>query len=286
VRKTLVWVGIVVLGLILACSHPESNSPVIAEVGSARLTLDDLKAIEADSGNAAYLDDQIRSYVYRWVDRQVLYQAAMEKKLDLRPDIRNELERLRRDLIIQYFLDENLKSEPRISDEEIQRYYNEHQEDFVRDVPEYRYFFLICKSRKTANRLKRELRRGKSFEQIVKENYPQAVVNQFWDSGYVTIEEVLPPIQRVVRTLKPGSLYGPVLAEDGAILVRLVERYGAHSVRSLQQVRTEIEQRLKESHYREQYQKLLVSLKNKYKINYYFDRLQAGKQNTGSQSGS
>jgi len=269
-----------------ACSHQKAESPVIAQVGAARLTLDDLKAIEADSGSTDYLNDQIRSYVYRWVDRQVLYQAALDKKLDLRPDIRRELDRLRQDLIIQYFLDQNIDDHPQITEEEIQQYYVQHRDDFVRDFPEYRYFYLICKDRSTANRLKRQLRKGKSFAEIVKENYPEKVFNQFWDSGTVQIDQVLPPLQRMVRTLKPGSLYGPVLSNNAAILVQLVERYDSHTVRSLEQVRSEIEQRLKESRYREQYQKLLVSLKNRYKINYFFDRLQTGPKDTADQAGS
>ena len=275
-----VWGAVLLMILGLACSHQQKESPVIAQVGPAKLTLDDLRDLEADSANADFMDDQIRSYVYRWVDRQVLYQAALAKKLDLRPDIRKELDQLRKDLIIQYFLDENLKQEPQISEADIQRYYDQHRDDFVRDVAEYRYFFLICKDRATANRIKRELRKGKTFEQVVKENYPDRVINQYWDSGYVPIEKVLPPVQRAVRTLKPGSLYGPVLSGGGAILIRLVERYDANSVRSLEQVRSEIEQRLRESYYREQYQKLLVSLKNRVKINYFFDRLKTGKQDT------
>ncbi|HHM23801.1 MAG TPA: peptidyl-prolyl cis-trans isomerase [Bacteroidetes bacterium] len=281
------WLGPLVVLLVLAgCSGKDQESPVIAQVGRAKLTLADLKDIAPDSLNPAYLDDQLRNYVYRWVDQQVFYQAALDRGLDERPDIRNELQRLKRDLVVQYFLNENLGRVPEVTDQEIEEYYKQHQENFVRDYPEYRYFFLLCRNRSVANRLKRQLRAGKSFEEVVKENYPDNVLNQLWDSGYVRLEGALPPLRRLIQTLKPGTLYGPVAADGAAIVFRLVERYDAHTVRALPLVRDEIEQRLQESHYREQYQRLLVSLKNKYSIHYYFDRLRTGKADSLTGSGS
>ncbi len=145
---------------------------------------------------------------------------------------------------------------------------------------------MICKDRKTANRLKREIRKGKTFAEIVAENYPDAVENQTWDSGIVRLEAVIPALQRVIPKLKPGSLYGPVVSDGNAFLIRLVETYEANTVRDLALVRNEIFQRLKENHYREQYQKLLVSLKNKKHIDLNFDLLKKAISDTLVEDGS
>lgn len=257
----------------LACTGRNDNSPVVARVGHRTLTVKELRAMLPDTGHSPLELQVVRPLIYRWIDREVLYQAAEEARIGEREDIVRQLQQLRRDLLIEYFLADKIATLPEITEAEVKAYYDQNRDYFVRDYPEYRYFYLICKDRKTAIRLKRELREGKDFATLVSENYPQNVLNSEWDSGYVPLERVLPALQRIVPSLQPGTLYGPVMTQGKAVLIRLVERHKANTLKSLEQVRAEIEQRLREEKYREAYQQLLNSLKNKKRIEIHFEAL-------------
>ncbi len=108
-KRKIVFLLLAYLVLLSGCAKENNRSPVIARVGNSALTLDELVAVHPDTSDLVFFEDQIRGYVYRWVDREVLYQAAVEQNLEQNPDIQRELERLKRDLVIQYFLEKNLK---------------------------------------------------------------------------------------------------------------------------------------------------------------------------------
>jgi parvulin-like peptidyl-prolyl isomerase len=70
------------------------------------------------------------------------------------------------------------------------------------------------------------VREGRSFaeaEASVRGTFPDV---QFHASGFVTTEDLLPELQREVRRLRAGEASPPFLTEEGAYLLRVVEREG------------------------------------------------------------
>jgi parvulin-like peptidyl-prolyl isomerase len=70
------------------------------------------------------------------------------------------------------------------------------------------------------------VREGRSFaeaEASVHGTFPDV---QFHASGFVTTEDLLPELQREVRRLRAGEASPPFLTEEGAYLLRVVEREG------------------------------------------------------------
>ena len=264
-----------VLCLIMSgCKEQRQTSPIVARVNNSSLTLEEVKKRLSIDETGGINKGHFENYVYRWIDSEVIYQSAMAEKVDNLIQIQNELERLRRDFIIGYYIDSKLNMPQSIDEEDISKYYQEHQDDFIRDFAEYRYFFLICKDRKIAQALKVELRGGKTFAEISAGHYPDEVLNQIWDSEPVRFEQVIQPLQKSIGQRATGDIYGPVAAQGRHVIYQLVEKHDAGSTRDLEIAKELITQRLKERWYRESYQSLMVSLKSNKKIDLNLDILE------------
>ena len=98
---------------------------------------------------------------------------------------------MKRDLVISYYIEDKMSNLPPISEEDIAKYYQENQAGFQRDYVEFRYYYLICKDRKTAQTVKAALTKGEAIESVVQKNYPESIFNNQWDSGYIPIENVI-----------------------------------------------------------------------------------------------
>lgn len=251
--------------LFIQCNKQTDNSPIVAQVGNSSLTLDELKSQLGNDNSELMSTDYLQSYVYRWVDNEVIYQSALTEGVDKLPLIQNELEKLKRDLIIGYYLDNQVSRSQDISEEDISRYYEENANSFKRNNMEYRYSYLVCKDRQTAQRVKTELNEI-GFETAVKNNYPQDIFNNHWDSGYVAIENVLLSLQKDIARQRISRIYGPVAGDGGFIIYQLVEKHDANSVRDISLVRDQIIRRLHEREYRGRYKELMVLLKSNKKI--------------------
>lgn len=254
------------------CRKEKTDSPVVARVGNAELTIAEVRE-HLGSELENELDSHWQGYVYRWIDNELIYQSAVSEKMDRLPAIKRELERLKRDLIIERYVEEKITSVPKITEEEIAEYYDIHKENFTRDQAEYRYYFIIAKDKATAQKIKNELRAGTSFSQIVQDGFPDYVVNQRWDSDYVRVDQVIQPLQKNISRQRQGNIYGPVTTSAGHVVYQLVEKHDANTVRLLPLVRNNILQRLRETKYRNAYQQLVTSLKNNSKVDLFLSEV-------------
>ncbi len=252
--------------LFLKCTKPVDTSPTVAQVGNTPLTLKEIKNQLGNNSSELISTDYLQSYVYRWIDNEVIYQSALSEGIDKRPFIQDELQKLKRDLVISYYIEDKISNLQAITEQDIAKYYQENQAGFQRDYAEFRYYYLICKDRQTGQTVKAALNNGETIESVIQKNYPENIFNNQWDSGYIPIENVIFSLQRNIARQQTGSFIGPVAGEGGHILYQLVEKHKAGSFRDIELVKNQIIQRLREKRYRERFKELMVSLKSNKKI--------------------
>lgn len=71
-----------------------------------------------------------RQVLDRLVDQQLLIQKALEQKLDRDPQIMTAIENARREILSRSYMDRVLASAPKVSPEEVKKYYADHPELF------------------------------------------------------------------------------------------------------------------------------------------------------------
>ncbi|HDL17585.1 MAG TPA: hypothetical protein ENH29_00855 [Bacteroidetes bacterium] len=247
---------------VFSCHSPQTENSVIAKVGNSILKTEDFATVFGITPDKLENEAELENLIHRWIDEEILFQTAISKGFAGKPEIQEEMKKIRRSIIINYYLDEEMKNIPEISEQRLLEYYNENMDDFAWSETEYKYSYLICNKRKSALAFLREIRKGKGFAEIVEKNHPAIVLNKKWDSGYLPIEKVIPEIKKILVQLKPGRVYGPVTSSSGYIVFKLEKKAAPGTVQDFQLVKDIIKQRLQEDWYSEHYQELLVSLKD------------------------
>lgn len=120
--------------ILLGCEFLEERENMLVQVGESRLTLSKIqeKIPGWDTLSIAQQSDFLKS----WVDEELLYQAALQKKIDKKKNLAEKIERARRKIIIDYLVDE-LTDSITISEKEIEEYYTANPEKFLNGKHRY-----------------------------------------------------------------------------------------------------------------------------------------------------
>lgn len=127
---------LVLLGMKLACGtegeDKTQSSSAIARVHGQYLYKHDLENIGADVTNPQDSVELIEGYIQSWIAKQLMIAKAEEQGGYNKADIERKILDYRYALIVHSFIEKlvNAKLNKEVSQEEIQRYYQEHQENF------------------------------------------------------------------------------------------------------------------------------------------------------------
>lgn len=145
-RKLTIFLGVVVMTLIWSCNpetHPELDDPVLAQVYNKSLVLSDLEGILDDSNSPVDSLHQLQTFVERWVTEAILIHEAENC---VRQDM--NLDKLVRDyrssLVLTNYEQELFAKEldSVITKNDIQQYFDGHQEQFRLRYDIVRYFLV------------------------------------------------------------------------------------------------------------------------------------------------
>lgn len=256
------------------CSREPEKKDVIATVGETSLSLDEvLEEIPAEiKSDVTSLD--IRGYVQRWVNSEVLYQEAVDRKLDDLPDLQKEFAKVKREIMINKLLELSLNDNVDLSEAEIQGFYETNKESFRLDRDLYHLNYIMLPTREEANSVRNKLRRGVDFESVYNE-VKADTVGADWDIGYVYEGEFgVPEIDDVVFRLPSGATSLPIKSDDGYYIVKVVDIQKKGTFNPLANVREEIILKLRTQKRRQLFERLLMQMKSKTKIQTNFKPLE------------
>ena len=125
----ILWIGLT----IIQCSNTKNlKDKLIAQVGENKLYQHELA--EIIPGNLDKSDSTIMAddYIKKWVKQQLVIQKANENLTPQQKDVNKELMDYRNSLIIYKYKNELMKQrmDTTVSDEQIEKYYTTHPENF------------------------------------------------------------------------------------------------------------------------------------------------------------
>jgi parvulin-like peptidyl-prolyl isomerase len=266
----MVLLGVAVL---LSCRKQEPNpNETVVRVGTEALTITDIANDIPVQIRHRITKDELQDYVVRWINSQILYQEAKRRQLDQSENLRRELRRLERELVVNALLDQELDKPMPVTEQEIQNYYNDNRGNFVRSANEIRVWYIKSTNKKTADSLYTELRKGGDFAQVAHQFASND--SMAWDL-YLTEAEMPPAFASRILTTSVGAISQPIQLDDGFHLFKTVEKHEAGSLRPLQHVREEITAKIQTDKRQERYKQLLADLKNSAVIETNFQMLES-----------
>ncbi|MGH2569112.1 MAG: peptidyl-prolyl cis-trans isomerase, partial [Bacteroidota bacterium] len=262
------WLVSFLLAAALGCQRSETPQTPVARVDGRTLTLEEIAA-RFDSLRGAS-EAQVHAYVQRWITDELLYREAVRRGLDQQPSLATQLEDIRRQLVINALLDREVydATSAEGSPDEVHRYYEEHQREFMVTSDVVLVSFVLFVDREAANAFRTAILRGIPWSQALhstseEQGFHAGIVSSV-DSAYFTQQTLFPvELWRTATGIGTNNPSFPVRTEEGyyVLIVWKLARQGQQA--ELPYVEKEIRSRLTIERRRELYDALLENLRSK-----------------------
>ncbi|MFN3966678.1 MAG: peptidylprolyl isomerase, partial [Endomicrobiia bacterium] len=171
----------VMLAFVASCGK-DTKSKIVAKIGSEKITIEDLsqRMKNAPLSYQEYLSTQPgkEQFLDILVKQKIMIAMAkknnIHKKKDfvnsmkeLKNDYKNKIKQYEEELLIETYLKELENTELKITDVEIEKYYNEHKNDYQKPT-EVRLSHILVGTEEEAKNVIKKLEKGDNFEELAK----------------------------------------------------------------------------------------------------------------------
>ena len=240
--RSCLGLALVILALgFSACKKEGAKGTVLAQVGNATLTLEELRESFPSEYEQLIRREQYLDFIKRWIDDEVLYQQALKGRLDDDPQVKRKLDKLLRKLLIEEFLArENSADAFEPDDMAMNQYYEMHREEFRRKAPEIKYASICVASMKVAADLKYKVLTDNNFLAQATTHSQDPVPESFASLTFKKQSELPTCLANEVLATRIGSNTPPIACPDGVYLVRVMERQETGSLIPFAEAKEEI----------------------------------------------
>lgn len=255
------------LALLAGCARqPSPEDKALVTVADKPITIKDFKnkfsrlpkhyqAI-AEKNKKNLLDDMIVESLF--------LEDAVRKGLDEDKEIKDILAEARKKIIIAKFVKTEVDDKVKISEDEMKAFYEEHKDEFK--TPEmWRASHILVASESEAKDVLGELSKGKPFEEIARAKSIDATSLRGGDVGYFRKGQVVPEFENACLGLKVGQVSAVVHTQFGYHIIKLTDKK-EEALEPYESAKPNIENMLKIKKRNELFDKLVVSLKEKYRV--------------------
>ena len=261
--------ALLLLCLLLVSCHRSrniSNRNIVAKVGSAELTVDELRQRLPEMGEGRVSVDQMKGYILQWTNSQLTYQQALNEGLHntYQADLNMALRQFETEYLANKLIEREVKRNIQVSEEELQKYYQEDTDRFKRVTTEIRVIHLLVSSPDTVALIRQKIKNGIALSEIVDDYSTQTPVWPNGDLGFFPLNTVPEPFKNTLSRMKVGTTTPrPVTSEFGSHFFQLMDKQGAGTVREIEQVKLQIEELLQAQKRHKAYQLFVAGLRTR-----------------------
>lgn len=229
-------------GVISSCTRNEGT--VVARVGKETLTREQLLAmvppeLSSHAGRDVYLD-----MTRRWIRTRLLAREALRLELDDNLEVRRQIRERTEDILAQALTDRILDTIPEMPEQALRKYYDDNQQEFLRQEPELAFRRLRLPDQATAAAMRQAITPVAFANEAQRLNPdPSAALDA---QRFRRRSELPANVAEVLFSLQEGEISPPVQVSDGWALFLVVSRVQAGTVRSFPEVSDLIRLRLTE----------------------------------------
>ncbi len=251
----------------------EVDSPIVARVGDATLTLDDLyKTIPPEYSNEISREQMI-NYVKQWIDTELLFQEALRKKVHKEKEISERLEQMKRDLLSAEIISRTsfAAGQDLVSEEAIINYYEEHKDSFVRQDDVFKYLEILVEDLSTAWKVRNMVTKDNFLDLAVR--YSKTPVQDPRSVPFVQKNSLPKEISDALSSIRIEGTTAPIKMEDGYHIIRVLDKQSAGSTCELEEIREDIIGILSTEDQKRDMERLLSDLRLKMDYDFNFNTI-------------
>jgi len=259
--------GIINAGILLltGCTPPPEEG-VVALVNGRPITQTEFEArwgelaeatktrYEKEGGKRRFLDELIT--------RELLMQEARKLGLDQNDAIRDRAQRYREQLILDELLKDRIKTKIELSNEELDAFYEQHAQELLTPL-KVRVSQMLLPNISAAKDLEKQINQGGHFAQFAQRySIDEKSKAKGGDLGPYRKDLVVPEVDEVIQTLKPGFVSAPIKTDAGYYLV-MVSSLDTEIIQADVAVRERLRQELLNEKRRKRFDDVIVDIRAK-----------------------
>ncbi len=166
-------------------------------------------------------EEQKKRLLDELINRELIYQDALRSGLDKDPEVRQELEELKRNLLTSMRIRRLLRDNP-VSEADMRQMYQTQVQ--AEAGKEYKARHILVNSEQEAREIIKELRQGADFAELAKARSIGPSGKQGGDLGWFSGSQMVKPFSEAVAQMKPGEFSRiPVKTQFGWHVIQLEE---------------------------------------------------------------
>jgi peptidyl-prolyl cis-trans isomerase C len=243
---------LIAAGLLYALSTPllAEEDAVVATVNGEPVTQSEVEGYLAQHN----LPPQERERaVGEVIARELVYQDAVAKQLAAKPEVKQRLEELRRQVLLGAALQEALRANP-VTEEALRKAYEEGVAQF--DATEYKARHILLEKEAEAKAVIDQLEKGADFAKLAAEKSTDPAGRNGGDLGWFSPQQMVPPFSKALATLDKGKYTKQPVQTDFGWHVILLEDTRKAEPPALELVREKLAESLRQQHVAEYVQGL------------------------------
>jgi peptidyl-prolyl cis-trans isomerase C len=250
IRGIFFWISLFLLMVQLGCGKPGEKglgNNELVRINNVSISLEEFRQMSEHQpveGKMRLLNEKgLRDFLDNYViNREVLYQEAKQKGLDKNKEIEMKVEDFKRAMVIDVLLEQVLKGKSEVSDNEIQKYYQENRDRFTEPL-EIKIRHIVVNSESTLKEVMERLAKGETFEKIASLYNLDKSRENGGNLGYIRRGQLAPTFAQFEEAAfslrKKGEISEVVKTPFGYHLIQLLETRGT-ALRPFNQVKEKI----------------------------------------------
>jgi peptidyl-prolyl cis-trans isomerase C len=267
IRLVTLLVGVIGGSLLFltGCTPPPEEG-VVALVNGRQITQTEFEArwgelaeatkarYEKEGGKRRFLDELIT--------RELLMQEARKLGLDQNDAIRDRAQRYKEQLILDELLKDRIKAKIELSSEELDAFYEQHAHELLTPL-KVRVSQMLLPNISAAKDLEKQINQGGHFAQFAQRySIDEKSKAKGGDLGPYRKDLVVPEVDEVIQTLKPGFVSAPIKTDAGYYLV-MVSSLDTEIIQADVAVRERLRQELLNEKRRKRFDDVIVDIRAK-----------------------
>ena len=237
--------ALILFSTMLPLSYAVDNDKKVAEVNGEPIMASQLFTYAKVKNPQANLQDQAvrQQLIQAYVGRELLFQAALEQKLEEREVVQLALENQRREIISQALVAKIMAEKP-ITDEQVRNYYD--TEIASRKDAEYKISHILVKTEDEANSVISRLNKGEDFAKVAQSVSIDSSASRGGDLGWMHPSKMPSAFGEAVKNTAVGSYSSKPVHTDFGWHVIKVEQSRPLQIPPFEQLKDRIKQALTE----------------------------------------
>lgn len=256
----------ILIAAVAGCGRKTDSDKLLASVSEKEITLKDFEG--RFSKLPSYYQDIVQKNRKRFLDdmivEMIFYEEARRKRLDEDKEVKDVINEARKKILVAKLIKNEVEDKVKVKDGEALKFYEAHKEDFK--SPElWRASHILVATEKDAKDVLAELAKGADFGELAKARSTDATASRFGDIGYFKEGQLVPEFEKACLKLGVGETSGIVQTQFGYHVIRLTDKKVSQA-EPFDKVKDFIEGELKKKKRSELFDKLVMNLKEKYKV--------------------